>query len=122
MDSLALWWTRVVVPRGRGAVTIETSQPVVWVCEDYRGSTWERRESWRKEVRRLERDGMIHVSVKRKPGVVFSAVLHTTAASPSSSPQDWTPRLNAYSLRLPRDQSEDPRKHPWSFLLQHKHA
>jgi hypothetical protein len=38
MDSLALWWIRVVVPRGRGAISIETSQPVVGVCEEYRGS------------------------------------------------------------------------------------
>jgi hypothetical protein len=38
MDSLALWLIGVVVPRGRGAITIETSQPVVGVCEDYRGS------------------------------------------------------------------------------------
>ena len=39
MDSLALWLIGVVVPRGRGAITIETSQLVVGVCEDYRGST-----------------------------------------------------------------------------------
>lgn len=38
MDSLALWLIGVVVPRGRGAITIETSQPVVGVCEDYHGS------------------------------------------------------------------------------------
>jgi hypothetical protein len=38
MDSLALWLIGVVVPRGRGAITIETSQPVVGVCKDYRGS------------------------------------------------------------------------------------
>ena len=38
MYSLALWLIGVVVPRGRGAITIETSQPVVGVCEDYHGS------------------------------------------------------------------------------------
>ena len=40
MDSLALWMIGVVVPRGRGVVTIETSQPIVGGCLriKYRGS------------------------------------------------------------------------------------